>query len=151
MNNLERYECEDYILAMDGDFVSGANLKCVLDNDIRFVTPVLTDSKAIKTNLTKMSRRMCGTKIFDSHAYDVWETEVGLLLSDIRTSTDSGQAFSFIKNGSEDHVKDGELEAFVCFDSKKYSNEIQNRHLMLQSLIAHAKTIDLPNPVKMFR
>ena len=151
VNDLERYECKDYILAMDRGFVSGANVKYVLGNDIRFVAPALTSSKAIKTILTRMGRRKCEARIFDSHAYDVWETEVGLLLSDTRTSADGGQAFSFTENGSEDHAKDGRLKAFVCFDSKKYSDEVQNHHLMLQSLTARAETIDSPDPVKVFR
>ncbi|MCB5278582.1 MAG: transposase [Candidatus Cloacimonetes bacterium] len=150
VNDLGRYGSKDYILAMDRGFVSGANMKYVLDNSIRFVAPAVTSSKAVKTLLTKMGKRKCETRIFDDHAYDVWETDLGLLLSDNRTSADGGPAYSFTENGSEDHAKDGKLKAFVCFDSKKYSDEVQNHHLMLNSIMARAETIDSPNPVKTF-
>jgi len=49
------------------------------------------------------------------------------------------------------HGESLRMKAFVCYDSKKYSDEVQGRILLVDSLMEYARTMDEANPVKAFR
>ena len=40
---------------------------------------------------------------------------------------------------------------YICYDSKKYSDEVQNRILLVDSLMEYARGMDEADPVRAFR
>ena len=97
-------------------------------------------------NRTKERKDM----VFDGHAYTVWETEIGLKESS-RTTVDGNMAYDMTVSTDDGHASAGRMKAFVCYDSKKYSDEVQGRILTVDSLMEYARTMDEANPVKAFR
>jgi len=49
------------------------------------------------------------------------------------------------------HASEGKLTANVCFDSKKYSDEVQSHKKMVHDLMEFAKTINDKDPVAEFK
>lgn len=61
----------------------------------------------------------------DGHMYKAWKTELGIVADGNRKRANDEQAYSFVTiegDGPEPEVR---VTAYVCFDSKKYSDEIQ--------------------------
>ena len=151
VSDIERYGRDDALFVFDRGFVSGANVKHLLNKGLRFTVPANTSSKAIKTLLSRFVRTgEAKDMIHDGHAYRVWETELGLTESD-RTSVDGSKAYSFTVSGDAGHASMGKLNAYVCFDSKKYSDEVQNHKIMLDDLKRKASQIECKDPVGRFR
>lgn len=149
--DIERYGRNDVLFVFDRGFVSGANVKHLLDSGLRFTVPANTSSRAIKTLLSRFVRTGDAMDmIHDGHAYRVWKTELGLAESD-RISVDGSKAYSFTVSGDAGHGSEGMLDAYVCFDSKKYSDEVQNHKIMLNDLKRKAAEIDCGDPVGRFR
>lgn len=149
--DIERYGRSDALFVMDRGFCSGSNIHAMISKGRRFVMPCKTDFKAAKTLLTRFQN--CGERksmVYNGHAYTVWETEVGLKEAD-RVLTDGSQAYDFTCIGDKGHGADGTVTAYVCYDSKKYSDEVQNRELMIDSLKEFARNMDDADPVKAFR
>ena len=88
--------------------------------------------------------------IHDGHAYRVWKTQIGLTEAD-RMSADGSKAYSFTVSGDAGHGSVGMLNAYVCFDSKKFSDEVQNHKMMLNDLKRKAAEIDCKDPVAKFK
>jgi len=152
VDDVRRFGRSDVLFALDRGFMSGANTKYLLDRDIAFVMPANTSSKAVKTLLTDFGRtKERRDLMFGDHMYKVWKTELGLKEETIRKGADGGPAYSFTSAGDEHHSECGELNAYVCFDSKKYSDEVQSHLLMVRSLKEKAAKIDSPDPVRAFR
>ena len=53
--------------------------------------------------------------------------------------------------GDLDHASDGRMAAYVCYDSKKYSDKVQNRILIIYSLMEYARSMDEVDPMKAFK
>lgn len=151
VSDIERYGRRDTLFVFDRGFVSGANVKHLLNKKLSFTVPANISSKAIRTLLSRFVRTGdAKDMIHDGHAYRVWETELGLAESD-RTSVDGSKAYSFTVSGDSGHASMGKLNAYVCFDSKKYSDEVQNHKIMLDDLKRKASEIDCKDPVGRFR
>jgi hypothetical protein len=152
VDDTERFGRTDVLFVFDRGSVSGANVKDLLDKGRKFVMPANRTSKAIKTVLTDF----IGTKekrdmIFRKHAYKVWETEIGIVPDKKRTAADGGDAYSFSTSEQNDHGSHGKLKAFVCYDSEKYSGQVQSHFLMIDSLKEKASLIDSKDPVNEFK
>ena len=151
VSDIGRYGRDDALFVFDRGFVSGANMKHLLEKGLRFTAPANTTSKAVKTLLSRFVRTNDSKDmVHDGHAYRVWETELGLVGSD-RTSADGSKAYSFTVSGDAGHGTEGKLNAYVCFDSKKYSDEVQNHKMMLDDLKRKASEIECRDPVERFR
>jgi len=149
--DIRRYGREDAVFVMDRGFVSGSNLHDMISKGRNFVIPAKTDSSAVKVLLTEFNRtKERKDMVFDGHAYTVWETEIGLKESS-RTTVDGNMAYDMTVSTDDGHASAGRMKAFVCYDSKKYSDEVQGRILTVDSLMEYARTMDEANPVKAFR
>lgn len=150
-SDIRRYGREDALFVMDRGFCSGGNIRGMLQKGMRFVIPAITSFKAVKALLTRFrDSKDRASMVYDHHAYSVWKAEVGLREAD-RTLVDGSQAYEFTVEGDERHGSAGSMTAFVCFDSKKYSDEVQNRELMIDSLMEFARGMDEADPVKAFK
>ena len=149
--DIRRYGRDDILHVMDRGFLSGWNLHEMLYNSRSFIVPAKTDSVAIKTLLTNFKRtKEKKDMVYDGHAYTVWKTEIGLKVSH-RQTVDGNPAYKMTCIGDPDHASDGRMTAYVCYDSKKYSDEIQNRILIMDSLTEYALSMDEADPVKAFK
>lgn len=150
--DIEMYGGKAAVFVMDRGFESGWNLRFMLQNGYSFVTPATTSSKAVKSLLTCFNRAKDKTdREYDGHMYTVWETDVGITADKNRKKADGEQAYSLTLEGFEGHGSEGTVKAFVCFDSKKYSDEVQNRKKLINDLKAEAAKIDSKNPVAEFK
>jgi hypothetical protein len=151
VSDIGRYGKDDALFVFDRGFVSGATMRHMIDRRIRFTAPANTSSKAVKTLLSRFVRtNEAVDRIHDGHAYKVWKTEVGVKEAD-RLSADGSQAYSFTVSGDAGHGGSDKLNAYVCFDSKKFSDELQNHKMMLDSLKRKAAEIDCSDPVGRFK
>lgn len=150
-SDIHRYGRDDVLYVMDRGFCSGANLHGMLEAGRRVVVPAKLDFKAVKTALTEFRKAAeKESRVFDGHAYTVWKTEVGLKASG-RATADGSLAFDLTSPGDDGHAADGVMTAYVVYDSKKYSDEVQNRELLIDSLLEYARGMDEANPVKAFK
>lgn len=150
-SDIRRYGRDDILYVMDRGFISGWNLHEMLSNSRSFIVPAKTDSLAIKTLLTDFNRtKERKDMVYDGHAYTVWKTEIGLKVSD-RQTVDGNPAYEMTCIGDQDHASVGRMAAYVCYDSKKYSDEVQNRMLIIDSLMEYARSMDEADPVRAFK
>ena len=151
LGDLERYGRTDAVFVMDRGFTSGSNIHGMLARGAHFVSPAKLDYKAVKTALTDF-RKTSGkrTLVYDGHAYTVWTTELGLKTSD-RVAADGAPTYDFTTSDDPEHGSEGLMTAYVCYDTKKYSDEVQSRELLLDSLAEYARNMDEADPVKAFR
>ena len=147
-----RFGRTDVLFALDRGFMSGSNIEHLLKMRIAFVMPTKTDSKAVKTLLTEFGKtKDKRDMVHAGHAYKVWETEIGLKKAASRKTVTGNEAYDLTLPGEDGHGSDGTMTAYVCFDSKKYSDEVQSRTLMIRSLKERALNIDAKDPVNEFR
>ena len=150
-DDIRRYGRDDALFVMDRGFCSGWNLQGMLKAKRRMVVPAKLEFKAVKTALTEFRKSAeKESRVFDGHAYTVWRTEVGLRASG-RTLSDGSPAFDLTSPGEEGHAADGVMAAYVVYDSKKYSDEVQSRELLIDSLMEYARNMDEADPVKAFK
>ena len=153
MDDLKRYgkDPEECILAYDRGFEVARNAKCSLEQGFRFVAPVAIRPKAIKKLLSGfVSSKDKRAMIHDNHAYTVMQAKVGIRKTD-KPAADGSVNYEFTLEGEEGHGSEGMLDAYVCFDSEKYSNEIQSRDRAIDAIMKKAANIDCVHPVKEFR
>ncbi len=151
-SDIAGYGGGDVLFVMDRGFCSGWNLRFMIRNGYRFVVPAVTSGKAIKKLLTDFrSSKDAKDMEHNGHMYRVWETELGISKAEGRTKADGDQAYSFTLPGDEGHASEGKLRAYVCFDSKKYSDEVQSHKKMVYELMEFAESIDAKDPVAEFR
>lgn len=149
--DIERYGRDDALFVMDRGFCSGANIHGMLERGRRFVVPAKTDFKAISRLLTLFGGSVPKeTMVHNGHAFTVWRAEVGLREAD-RLLVDGSRAYEFTCDGFEGHCSAGRLTAYVCYDSEKYSDEVQTRELIIDSLREYARNMDEADPVRAFR
>jgi hypothetical protein len=137
---------------MDRGFCSGWNVRFMLSNHFEFVMPATTSSKAVKRLLTQFNRSKDVEDMeYDGHMYSVWKTEIGICEAKGRTKADGEQAYMFTTDEDDDHGSEGMFTAYVCYDSKKFSDEMQSHKKMINDLLNIAKGIDAKDPVKAFK
>ncbi len=149
--DIARYGRDDALFVMDRGFCSGANIHEMIAKNRRFVIPAITSFKAVKTLMTQFK----DTKdkedlVFEGHAYTVWKTEIGLKGSG-KEMVDGSEGYSMTLPNEDGHGSAGKFTAYVCYDSKKYSDEFQGRELLIDSLKEYARNMDEADPVKAFK
>jgi hypothetical protein len=150
--DIRRFGRNDVMFVFDRGFVSGANAKHLLDRDLKFIIPANAASKAIKSILTEFNRiKKKRDMVHLGHAYTVWETEIGIKEDDTRKNADGSDAYSFTVPEENGHGSCGTMNAFVIFDSKKYSDEVQSHLLLIDSLKEKALKIDAKDPIGEFK
>ena len=151
-----RYGPKDLVFVMDRGYESGSNIRYLESLGVRYVFPAKIMDKAIKSLLSDFRKPLMKPRIFNGHAYDVWETRLGLVEGDGRQA-DGSRPWHFVRIGDEDgpdtdpHRPDIEVKAFVCFDTKKRSDEIQSFRLMIDGIYERLKDVDDPDPMGRFR
>lgn len=143
------YGATDVVHVMDRGYGSGANIHYMLSENVRFVVPADTDSKAVRSLLTEFHGPNRAHMVFDRYAYDVWETELALAPSK-RTGTDGGRAYDLLRIADAPEGS-RRIKAFVCFDTAKRSDEVQNLRLMIDGLSRRFDGIDSPDPMRDFK
>lgn len=150
--DMESYGRKDALFVMDRGFCSGWNVRFMLSNEHKFVIPATTSSKAVKRLLTQFNRSKDVMDMeHNEHMYRVWKTELGICEAKGRTKADGDQAYMFTTDEDDEHGAEGKFTAYVCYDSKKYSDEVQAHKRMINDLLKLAKDIDAKDPVKVFR
>jgi hypothetical protein len=151
-DDIRRFGRDGALFVMDRGFLSGANVKSMSDGKIKFIVPATTSSKAVKS-LLSMFKNTKDRKdmVHGGHVYSVWETSVGIAEADDRKGADGKQAYRFTLPGDDDHAADGSVTAFVCYDSEKFSDEMQNHKLLINDLKRKAEKIDAKDPEAEFR
>ncbi len=143
-----RYGRKDVMLVMDRGYESGANIHYLNSLGADFVMPAKSDSKAVKSLMTEFKGRKNDRVVFDNHAYDLWETELAVVPSN-RTDVNGDQSYDLVRIDAA--PQDAErIKAYVCFDTEKQSNEIQNLRLMIDSISRRLEAIDDPDPMGRF-
>lgn len=151
-DDIRSYGREDALFVMDRGFCSGWNVRFMLSNDYDFVIPATTSSRAVKRLLTRFNRSKDVVDMeHDGHMYRVWKTELGICEAKGRTKADGEQAYMFTTSEDDGHGSEGRVAAYVCYDSKKYSDEVQSHKMMINDLLKVANGIDARDPVKVFR
>ena len=149
VDRIRRYGREDLMLVMDRGFGSGANIHLLNAEHTSFVMPANTNMKTIKAIMSEFQKRKNDRRVFDSHAYDVWETELAVVINDDSFNTDGEQMYAIVAAG--DAPPEAELvRAYVCYDSKKYSDEVQRVRVMVDELVAKLEMIDSKDPMREF-
>lgn len=64
---------------------------------------------------------------YDGRMYSVWRNGVGIAVDNNSKRTDGDQAYPFTVPGDDGHCSAGRLTAYMCLDTKKYSDEVQKR------------------------
>ena len=122
----------------------------MLERGHRFVVPAMTSYKAVKTLLTRFKNAKEKTSmVYSEHAYSVWKTDIDLRKSK-RESVDGSSTYEMTVADEEGHGLSGLLTAYICYDSKKYSDEVHDRELLIESLQEFARNMDDADPVKAF-
>ena len=148
--DIVRYGRDDALFVMDRGFCSGANIREMIAKGRRFVIPAKT-SKAVKTLLTQFKdSKDRENLVFEGHAYAVWKAEIGLKEAG-REMANGSEAYEMTLPDEEGHGSAGRFTAYVCYDSKKYSDEVQSRELTISSLEEYARNMDAADPVKDFK
>lgn len=140
---------EEVTLVMDRGFGSGANIHYMIVTGMRFVTPANMETKGVKTMIARFKNRRNERLIFDDHAYDVWSTEMAVVESG-RRNTDGSPAYDIVPvdEAPEDAAH---VAAFVCFDTKKRSDEIQSLSLMIHNISRRLDEVDSSDPMGEFK
>ena len=151
-----RYGPKDLVFVMDRGYESGSNIRYLESRGVRYVFPAKIMDKAIKSLLSDFKKPLMKPMIFDGHAYDVWETRLGLVEGCGR-QTDGSRPWHFVRledgsgSDADPHGQEIEVKAFVCFDTKKRSDEIQSFRLMIEDISERLKKVDDPDPMEKFR
>jgi hypothetical protein len=127
---------KDCIFVADNGFESGGNTLYLIDGGIRFIVPADDSSKAVKKLLTEFPGHPdARPMVHDGHAYRVWETELAIVPDMKRKTADGGDAYTYLSRYDDGFDECGvRVKAFVCYSSKKYSDEEQRLMLWLDSI-----------------
>ncbi len=151
-DDIARFGGSDAIFVMDRGFCSGSNLKHMVDSRYRFVVPAPITGSAVKKLLTEFNRSKETVDMeHDGHMYRVWKTDLGIIADGKRKRANGEQAYSFVNIANGEPEPEVRVTAYICFDSKKYSDEVQNHNKMVKDLKEFASTIDAADPVAVFK
>jgi len=119
-------------LIADRGFESATNLAEMMAEDIDFIIPCTINTKAVKSLVTEFSRDVMKPeydRIHNGHVYSVKETTIGLV-------SDGDEGYAYVTE-TDEGFKDAEykVRAYVCFDSKKRSDDEQELKSSLMKII----------------
>lgn len=119
-------------LIADRGFESATNLAEMMAEDIDFIIPCTINTKAVKSLVTEFSRDVMKPeydRIHNGHVYSVKETTIGLV-------SDGDEGYAYVTE-TDEGFEDAEykVKAYVCFDSKKRSDDEQELKSSLMKII----------------
>ena len=133
-------------LVMDRGFESAGNIASMMDDGIDFVMPSTVGSKVMKKLLTDFAPDVTKPefdRIHDGHVYSVQERSVGII------ETESG--FEYVSDDDENFADAKfRLKAYVCFDSKKRSDDEQELKIALMEKIRELDGKKFKDPARTF-
>ena len=133
-------------LVMDRGFESAGNIASMMDDGIDFVMPSTVSSKVMKKLLTDFAPDVTKPefdRIHDGHVYSVQERSVGII------ETESG--FEYISDDDENFADAKfRLKAYICFDSKKRSDDEQELKIALMEKIRELDGKKFKDPARTF-
>ena len=118
-------------LVMDRGFESAGNIASIMEDGIDFVMPSTVSSKVMNKLLTDFVLNVTKSefdRIHDGHIYSVQERSVGII------GTEEGFEYVIDDDENSEHSKI-RLKAYVCFDSKKRSDDEQELKMALMEKI----------------
>lgn len=122
-------------LIMDRGFESAGNIAELMEHGTDFVMPCTVSSKAVKSLLTDFAKDVSRPefdRIHDGHVYSVKERRLGVR----RT----GDGWEYLADDDEGFVQCSHIvKAYVCYDSKKRSDDEQK---LKSALMAKIKELD---------
>ena len=147
------YGGEDPLFVCDRGFESGWNIDYLLRNNHRFVMPANTSSSAVKKLMTEFKSSEDREDLeYDGHMYTVWKTALSVTPSpEDRRKADGDLAHDLVNLNRDSGIPGPMLTAFVCYDSKKYSDEVQRHNKMISDLKKKAATIECKDPEAEFK
>ena len=119
-------------LIADRGFESASNIALMMSEDIDFIIPCTIDTKAMKSLATEFSKDVMRPeydRIHNGHVYSVRETSVGIVRNE-----DGGYSYVTESDGGFEN-SEYKVKAYVCFDSKKRSDEEQELKSALMKII----------------
>ena len=134
-------------LIADRGFESAGNLAMMMSEGIDFIIPCTINTKAVKSLITDFSKDTMKPefdRIHNGHVYSVKETVLGLL-----RDGDGGYAYVTESDGS---FSDSQfrVKAYVCFDSKKRSDDEQELKTSLMGIIRELDGKKVRDPEAVF-
>lgn len=137
--------CPGCVLVMDRGFENAGNVMQLIDNGTEFIMPCNINTKTMKTLLTDFSSDVTRPeydKRHNGHVYSVKEHTLGIVKDD-----EGCRYISDVDEGFEGSVK---VKAFVCFDSKKRSDDEQELKNALIDKINELDGKRFRDPAKQF-
>lgn len=131
---------------MDRGFESASNIAEMMYSGIDFVMPCTVSSKAVKKLLTDFAPEVTKPeydRMHDGHVYSVRERTLGIVRD--------GDGYAYVTDddpGFDDSVF--KVRAYVCFDSKKRSDDEQELKKALMAKIDDLEGKVFQNPAKSF-
>lgn len=119
------------VLVMDRGFESAGNVAELMEHGMDFVMPCTISSKAVKSLVTDFSKDVSKPEFdrrHNGHVYSVCERVLGIAAD--------GDAFQYVTDDDPDFQNcKFKLKAYVCFDSKKRSDDEQELKATLMDKI----------------
>ena len=133
-------------LVADRGFESASNIAAMMDNGIDFIIPCTINTKAVKSLITDFSRDVMRPeydRMHNGHVYSVQERMLGIVEND--------GSFAYVTD-SDPEFKDAKhrVKAYVCFDSKKRSDDEQELKSSLMKIIKELDGKKVRNPSEVF-
>ena len=133
-------------LVADRGFESASNIAAMMDNGIDFIIPCTINTKAVKSLITDFSRDVMRPeydRMHNGHVYSVQERMLGIVEDD--------GSFAYVTD-SDPEFKDAKhrVKAYVCFDSKKRSDDEQELKSSLMKIIKELDGKKVRNPSEAF-
>jgi len=126
---------KDLLYVMDNGFENAAEVRELVLDSVSFVMPLDTAPKAVKTLMTGFrSSADVRDRVFDGHAYRVLYVTLGIVPDGKREMADGSQAYAYVLPDDPSYGDAEKVKAFVCYDSKKQSDEEQNLKLLLHDI-----------------
>lgn len=133
-------------LIMDRGFENAGNVAEMMSSDIDFVMPCTISSKAVKRLLTDFAPEVTKPeydRIHNGHVYSVRERILGIV--------ENKDGFSYVTD--DDPLFDSsayKVRAYVCFDSKKRSDDEQELKKALMAKMKELEGKRFEDPAKSF-
>jgi len=134
------------VLVMDRGFESAGNVAELMEHSMDFIIPFTISSKAVKSLITDFSKDVSKPEYdrrHNGHVYSVRERELGIAAN--------GDAFRYVTD-DDPNFKDCEfkVKAYVCFDSKKRSDDEQELKATLMNKVNELSGRKFRDPAKAF-
>jgi len=134
------------VLVMDRGFESAANVAELMEHGMDFIMPCTMSSKAVKSLVTDFSKDVSKPEFdrrHNGHVYSVRERSLGIAAN--------GDAFQYVTDDNPDFSKcEFKVKAYVCFDSKKRSDDEQELKATLMDKVKELDGKRFNDPAKAF-